>query len=140
MPPPRSGGTILVQMLNMMEAVDVAGLEPLSSAQVHRAVEVMKRAFADRAEHMGDPGFVEVPVPGLTDKAYARQRAADIQSDRTRPARELGAGDPWPYESEETTHFSVIDRDGNAVSNTYTLNYSYGKPTPSPRASGRFRP
>jgi gamma-glutamyltranspeptidase/glutathione hydrolase len=134
MPPPSSGGTILVQMLNMMEAVDVAGLEPLSSAQVHQAVEVMKRAFADRAEHMGDPGFVEVPVPGLTDKTYARQRAADIQSDRTRPARELGAGDPWPYESEETTHFSVIDRDGNAVSNTYTLNYSYGSAVTVPGA------
>ena len=126
MPPPSSGGTILVQMLNMMEAMDMDGLEPLSSRYVHLLAEVMKRAFADRAEHMGDPDFVNVPARGLTDKDYAAGRAADIRPERTIAALELGAGDPWPYESEETTHFSVIDGDGNAVSNTYTLNYSYG--------------
>jgi len=126
MPPPSSGGTVLVQMLNMMEVVDVSALEPLSSRQVHEIVEVMKRAFADRSEHMGDPDFVEVPARGLIDKDYAMARRADIRPDRTTGARELGAGDPWPFESEETTHFSVIDKTGNAVSNTYTLNYSYG--------------
>ena len=126
MPPPSSGGTILVQMLNMMETIDVAALDPLSSRHVHRLAEVMKRAFADRAEFMGDPEFVDVPVSGLTDKQYARLRSGDIRPDRTRLARELGAGDPWPFESEETTHFSVVDGNGNAVSNTYTLNYSYG--------------
>jgi gamma-glutamyltranspeptidase/glutathione hydrolase len=126
MPPPSSGGTILVQMLNMMEAVDMSDLEPLSSRHVHRLAEVMKRAFADRAEHMGDPDFVDVPGRGLINKDYAASRAADIHPERTVAALELGAGDPWPYESEETTHFSVIDGDGNAVSNTYTLNYSYG--------------
>ena len=126
MPPPSSGGTILIQMLNMMEPIDVAGLGVLSSLQVHSIAEVMKRAFADRAEYMGDPGFVEVPVTGLIDKSYARIRRASIHPDSTRPALDLGAGDPWPFESEETTHFSIVDESGNAVSNTYTLNYSYG--------------
>ncbi len=126
MPPPSSGGTILVEMLNMMEPLDVTELELMSSDYVHNVAEVMKRAFADRAEYMGDPDFVEVPARGLTRKSYALQRRADIDPKRTLPALKLGAGDPWPYESEETTHFSVVDADGNAVSNTYTLNYSYG--------------
>jgi gamma-glutamyltranspeptidase/glutathione hydrolase len=126
MPPPSSGGTILIQMLNMMEPRDVAGLGLMSSAYVHNVAEVMKRAFADRAEYMGDPDFVEVPMRGLTRKSYALSRRADIDPARTLPAKKLGAGDPWPFESEETTHFSVVDAQGNAVSNTYTLNYSYG--------------
>ncbi len=126
MPPPSSGGTVLVQMLNMMEPLDVAGLGLGSSRYVHNLAEVMKRAFADRAEYMGDPGFVEVPVRGLTAKPYALARRVSIHEDRTAPARAIGAGDPWPFEAEETTHFSIIDADGNAVSNTYTLNYSYG--------------
>jgi gamma-glutamyltranspeptidase/glutathione hydrolase len=126
MPPPSSGGTILIQMLNMMEPLDVAELGLMSSNYVHNVAEVMKRAFADRAEYMGDPDFVEVPARGLTRKSYALNRRANISQDRTLPARKLGAGDPWPYESEETTHFSIIDSAGNAVSNTYTLNYSYG--------------
>jgi gamma-glutamyltranspeptidase/glutathione hydrolase len=126
MPPPSSGGTILIEMLNMMEPLDVAELGLLSSDQVHNVVEVMKRAFADRAEFMGDPDFVEVPVAGLTSKQYAAQRRSTISQAHTVAASELGAGDPWAHESEETTHFSVIDGQGNAVSNTYTLNYSYG--------------
>ena len=126
MPPPSSGGTILIQMLNMMEPLDVAELGLMSSNYVHNVAEVMKRAFADRAEYMGDPDFVEVPARGLTRKSYALSRRANISQERTLPARKLGAGDPWPYESEETTHFSIIDSAGNAVSNTYTLNYSYG--------------
>ena len=126
MPPPSSGGTILIEMLNMMEPLDVVELGLLSSDQVHNVVEVMKRAFADRSEFMGDPDFVEVPVNGLTSKSYAALRRSTISQAHTVPASELGAGEPWAYESEETTHFSVIDADGNAVSNTYTLNYSYG--------------
>ena len=126
MPPPSSGGTVLIQMLNMMEPLDVAELGLLSSDQIHNVVAAMKRAFADRAEFMGDPAFVDVPVAGLTSKQYAAERRASISQTATVPASELGAGDPWAYESEETTHFSVIDADGNAVSNTYTLNYSYG--------------
>ncbi|XOV89146.1 MAG: gamma-glutamyltransferase [Pseudomonadota bacterium] len=126
MPPPSSGGTVLVQMLNMMEPLDVAALGMLSSGYVHNAAEVMKRAFADRAEFMGDPAFVDVPVKGLTAKAYAMERRASISPDSTIAARDLGAGKPLPFESPETTHFSIVDREGNAVSNTYTLNYSYG--------------
>ncbi len=126
MPPPSSGGTVLVQMLNMMEPLDVASLGMLSSGYVHNVAEVMKRAFADRAEFMGDPAFVDVPVKGLTSKAYAMSRRASISANSTTAARELGAGQPWPYESEETTHFSIVDGMGGAVSNTYTLNYSYG--------------
>ncbi len=126
MPPPSSGGTILVEMLNMMEPLDVAELGLLSSDQVHNVAEVMKRAFADRAEFMGDPEFVDVPVAGLTSKQYAAERRSSISQAHTVAASELGSGDPWTYESEETTHFSVIDAKGNAVSNTYTLNYSYG--------------
>ena len=126
MPPPSSGGTILIEMLNMMEPLDVAELGLLSSDQVHNVVAAMKRAFADRAEFMGDPDFVDVPVAGLTSKQYAAERRTTISQTQTTPADELGAGDPWGYESEETTHFSVVDADGNAVSNTYTLNYSYG--------------
>ncbi len=126
MPPPSSGGSILIQMLNMMEPLDVAELGLLSSDQVHNVAEVMKRAFADRAEFMGDPDFVDVPVRGLTSKQYAAERRSTISQTRTALASDVGAGDPWAYESEETTHFSVIDADGNAVSNTYTLNYSYG--------------
>jgi gamma-glutamyltranspeptidase/glutathione hydrolase len=126
MPPPSSGGTILIEMLNMMEPLDVAELGLLSSDQVHNVAEVMKRAFADRAEFMGDPDFVEVPVAGLTSKEYAAERRSTISQAHTVAASELGAGEPWGYESEETTHFSVVDADGNAVSNTYTLNYSYG--------------
>jgi len=126
MPPPSSGGTILIEMLNMMEPLDVASLGLLSSDYVHNVAEVMKRAFADRAEYMGDPDFVEVPARGLSRKSYAASRRSSISQEHTVPARKLGAGDPWPFESEETTHFAVVDADGNAVSNTYTLNYSYG--------------
>ena len=126
MPPPSSGGTILIEMLNMMEPLNVPELGLLSSDQVHNVAEVMKRAFADRAEFMGDPDFVDVPVAGLTSKPYAAERRSTISQAHTTAAGDLGAGDPWGYESEETTHFSVIDSQGNAVSNTYTLNYSYG--------------
>ena len=126
MPPPSSGGTVLVEMLNMLEPVDVAALGHQSSAYVHRLVEVMKRAFADRAEFMGDPDFSRVPVHGLTSKSYAEQRLADFDSERATPADRLGAGNPTAFESEETTHFSVVDGTGNAVSNTYTLNFGYG--------------
>ncbi len=126
MPPPSSGGTVLLEMLNMLEPVDIAGLGHQSSGYVHQLVEVMKRAFADRAEFMGDPDFSRVPVQGLTSKSYAEQRRADLDPDRATPAEELGAGNPVAFESEETTHFSVVDGMGNAVSNTYTLNFGYG--------------
>jgi gamma-glutamyltranspeptidase/glutathione hydrolase len=88
--------------------------------------EAMKRAYADRSKFLGDPDFVDVPVKGLTSKAYALERMADFDPERAALASEIAPGGPQSYESNETTHFSVVDAAGNAVSNTYTLNFSYG--------------
>ena len=126
MPPPSSGGTVLIEMLNMIEMSDVASFGHQSSGYVHVVAEAMKRAFADRARYMGDPDFGVVPVAGLTSKEYARKRWTDFDGERTRPAHELASVDPFGFESEETTHFSVVDENGSAVSNTYTLNFGYG--------------
>ena len=86
----------------------------------------MKLAYADRAEYLGDPDQVKIPVGGLISKAYAEKLRAQISLTRARPAAEIKPLDPAPYESDQTTHFSIVDSDGNAVSNTYTLNFSYG--------------
>jgi gamma-glutamyltranspeptidase/glutathione hydrolase len=126
MGPPSSGGVILLEMLNMVEPDDLAYLGLNSSDYLHLLAEVMKRAFADRARYMGDADFSPVPFRGLISKAYAEKRRADINPHRTTLASDLGPGDPFPYEAEETTHFSVVDREGNAVANTYTLNGGYG--------------
>ena len=88
-------------------------------------IEAMKRAYADRAVFMGDPDAVKMPVAGLTAKKYAASLRAQI-GERATPSAEIRAGKPADFEGRNTTHFSVIDRDGNAVSNTYTLNFSYG--------------
>ncbi|MGH9462192.1 MAG: gamma-glutamyltransferase [Vicinamibacteria bacterium] len=126
MGPPSSGGIVLVEMLNMLEPEDLASLELNSSDYLHLLAEVMKRAYADRAQYLGDADFTSVPVRGLTSKAYAQSRRSGINPHRTTLASQLGAGDPFPHESDQTTHFSVVDREGNAVSNTYTLNGFYG--------------
>jgi len=126
MPPSSSGGTILIEMLNMVEPMDLAALGHNSSAYLHVLAEVMKRAYADRAQFMGDADFTSVPVRGLTSKAYAERRGRGIDPARATPSGELGAGDPLAFESFETTHFSVMDSEGGAVSNTYTLNAGYG--------------
>lgn len=126
MPPPSSGGAVLIQMLNILEGFDLQKLEANSSDRYHLMAEAMRRAFADRAEYMGDTDFVKVPVPGLIDKAYAATLRATINTERASTSEEVRAGRPAGYESEETTHFTVVDADGNAVSNTYTLNNSYG--------------
>ncbi|WP_349358564.1 gamma-glutamyltransferase [Stappia sp.] len=126
MPPPSSGGVHIVEILNMLEPFDLAEMGAGSAAAMHVMAEAMKRAYADRAQFLGDPDFVDVPVAGLTSKAYAAERMADFDPDRATPSAEIAAGAPAPYESDETTHFSVVDRHGNAVSNTYTLNFSYG--------------
>jgi gamma-glutamyltranspeptidase/glutathione hydrolase len=96
------------------------------AATVHLLAEAMKLAYADRSRHLGDPDFWPVPVAGLTAKSYAEALRATIDPERARPADEIEPGDPAPYESRETTHFSVMDRWGNAVANTYTLNFGYG--------------
>src|SRR4051812_14452334 len=126
MPPPSSGGAVLIQMLNILEGFDLQKLEASSSDRYHLMAEAMRRAFADRAEYMGDSDFVKVPVPGLIDKAYAATLRATINPMRASTSAEVRAGRPAGYESDETTHFTVVDAEGNAVSNTYTLNNSYG--------------
>jgi len=126
MPPPSSGGAVLIQMLNILEGFDLQKLDVSSSDRYHLMAEAMRRAFADRAEYMGDSDFVKVPVPGLIDKAYAATLRATINTERASTSEEIRAGRPAGYESEQTTHFTVVDAAGNAVSNTYTLNNSYG--------------
>ena len=126
MPPPSSGGAVLIQMLNILEGFDLQKLEANSSDRYHLMAESMRRAFADRAEYMGDTDFVKVPVAGLIDKSYATTLRATINTDRASTSAEVRAGRPAGYESDDTTHFTVVDAEGNAVSNTYTLNNSYG--------------
>jgi len=126
MPPPSSGGVALVEMLNMLEAYDLASMKWHSAQYLHTLVEVMRRAFADRAQFLGDADFVKVPLAALTDPRYAAERRRSIDPNRASSSRETGAGDPVPYESPETTHFTIVDDEGNVVSNTYTLNDSYG--------------
>jgi len=126
MPPPSSGGAVLIEMLNILEGFDLQKMEANSSDRYHLMAEAMRRAFADRAEYMGDSDFVKVPVQGLIDKAYATTLRASIDTDRASTSAEVRAGRPAGYESDETTHFTVVDSQGNAVSNTYTLNNSYG--------------
>lgn len=126
MPPPSSGGVHLVQMLNLLEPYDLAALGANSPAAIHLLAEVMKLAFADRAEFLGDPDFVKVPVKGLTSRRYADALRKGIDRMRARSAAEIRPGPAPAFESDHTTHFSVADRHGNAVANTYTLNFFYG--------------
>lgn len=126
MPPPSSGGIHIVQILNLLERWPIGELGHNSAEAIHLMAEAMKLAYADRSEHLGDPGFWRVPMQGLTSKAYAAELAQSIDSKRARSAEEIGPADPMPFESNETTHFSVMDSRGNVVSNTYTLNFSYG--------------
>jgi gamma-glutamyltranspeptidase/glutathione hydrolase len=126
MPPPSSGGAVLIEMLNILEGYDLNKLDSASSERYHLMTEAMRRAFADRAEFMGDTDFVKVPIAGLIDKSYAAKLRATINPERASMSVEIGAGQPAGYESEETTHFTVVDAEGNAVANTYTLNNFYG--------------
>ncbi len=123
MPPPSSGGVVLIQMLNMLEGFKLRRNDP---ASMHLVIETMKRAYADRAQHLGDPDFTRVPVAGLTSRKYAASLRETIDRERAKPSSEIRPGDPAAYEGDNTTHYSVVDRFGNAVSNTYTLNLSYG--------------
>ena len=126
MPPPSSGGVHVIELLNILEGYPLARQGANSAASIHDMAEAMKLAYADRAEYLGDPAVVDVPVKGLTSKAYAAKLRDMIEPGRARPASEIKAVDPMPYESDQTTHFSVVDAEGNAVANTYTLNFSYG--------------
>ena len=126
MPPPSSGGVHLIQILNVLEGFDLAAMGPGSAAAIHTLAEAMKPAYADRAAWLGDPERVRVPVRGLTSKRYAAGQRAAIDPERARRAEDVRAGDPLPHEADQTTHFSIVDGQGNAVANTYTLNFSYG--------------
>ena len=126
MPPPSSGGVHLIELLNVLEHFPIRETGPQTASTIHVMTEAMKLAFADRAEWLADPDFVKIPLSGLLSKKYAARLAAEISTERARPSAEIRHVDPAPYESDQTTHFSVVDREGNAVANTYTLNFSYG--------------
>ena len=140
MPPPSSGGLILLQMLGMLEARDVKALGQNTAAKYHLFTEVMRRAFRDRAEYLGDPDFVKIPVAELLEPAYLQRRMRDFDPQHATPSEKIEPGlgplklaansggprTPFAGESTETTHFSVVDAAGNAVANTYTLNGNFG--------------
>nr|WP_245411936.1 gamma-glutamyltransferase [Methylocella silvestris] len=126
MPPPSSGGLHVIELLNILESFPLADLGPDSAATIHLFAEGMKLVYADRARYLGDPDQVSIPLQALLSKAYAARLRSEISTQRARPANEIAPVDPTPYESDQTTHFSIVDAEGNAVSNTYTLNFSYG--------------
>lgn len=126
MPPTSSGGIHIAQMLNVLEHYPVKENGFGSASNLHLLSETMKLAYADRSEYLGDPDHFEVPIKGLTSKVYAKELTTKISLNKATPSSQIKPGNPAPYESPDTTHFSVMDKHGNAVSNTYTLNFSYG--------------
>lgn len=126
MPPPSSGGIHIVQILNILENFDLAKMGFGSADSMQVMAEAEKYAYADRSEYLGDPDFVKVPWQALTSKAYAKSLAEQIDVAKARPSSEIKPGKLAPYESNQTTHFSVVDKDGNAVAVTYTLNTTFG--------------
>ncbi len=125
MPLPSSGGIVLVETLNILEGFPLEQMKQGTLASLHVLIEAMKRAYADRAHYLGDPAFVSAPVATLITKDYAARQRASIDLDHTTPWADAVSAAP-PREGSNTTHFSVVDSFGNAVSNTYTLNFSYG--------------
>ena len=126
MPPSSSGGILLLQMLAMLERFPLDQIARDPVAWPHLFTEVARRAYADRAVHLGDPAFATVPEHGLLDPRYIEARAATISLERATPSDSVAAGDAGRYESDQTTHLDVIDRAGNAVALTTTLNDSFG--------------
>ena len=125
-PPPSSGGAGVIQMLNMLEGTPYAAGGAGSASSIHYVTEVMRRFFADRAEYFGDADFADVPIEKLTGKQYAADRRSTIRPERVTPSEDVQPGRPLGYESPETTHYSIVDAEGNAVAVTYTLNGLYG--------------
>ncbi len=132
MPPPSSGGVALVEMLNILETFELGGYDPVGPETTHIMIEAMRQGYLDRATHLGDPDFVEVPVQWLTSKDYAAEKAALISAGEVRSSEELGAAILTPPESPETTHYSVVDAAGNVVSTTYTLEQGFGSKAMAP--------
>jgi gamma-glutamyltranspeptidase/glutathione hydrolase len=126
MPPPSSGGIHIIEMLKVLEQFPIDKLGHNSADTLHLMAETMKYAYADRSEYLGDPDFVSVPMKQLISPEYAKNIASKISINKTTPSSEIKPGKLAPYESDQTTHFSIIDKWGNAVANTYTLNFSYG--------------
>jgi len=124
--PPSSGGVHFLQMLNILEPYPLESYGHNSAAYLHRVIESMKLAYADRSRYMGDPDQTVIPTEALISKEYAAERRKLIDADRAKTAEEVGPGNPVPAESPDTTHYSVADAEGNVVANTYTLNFSFG--------------
>ena len=126
MPAPSSGGTHVIQMLNILENFPLAKMGPESADTLHIMAEAMKFSYADRSKYLGDPDFVEVPTEILVSKKYASDIAAKISMERALTSDEIAPGQLSIYESDETTHYSVVDDEGNMVGNTYTLMFTFG--------------
>jgi len=125
MPPSSSGGVLIIQILNMLESFDLKRMQWGSADYIHLLIEAERRAYADRAEHLGDIDFYDVPLKKLMDKDYAKTRFASFNQNQASDSNDIGPG-AWPKESPDTTHFSVADSEGNLVAITTTLNFSYG--------------
>ncbi|MBM3738614.1 MAG: gamma-glutamyltransferase [Acidobacteria bacterium] len=132
-PPPSSGGLGLLQMCGVLEGSGYEKAGAGSAAAIHFLAEAMRRYYADRSEHLADPGFFKVPVRGLLDPRYVSGVRQSIDPDRATPSSEIKAGKPGDYESADTTHFSIVDAQGNAVALTYTINGGYGNGVTVPR-------
>lgn len=126
MPPPSSGGVHIVQMLNTLEQFPIDKMGHNTADTIHVMSESMRRAYADRSHYLGDPDFVNIPLKSLTSKAYGKELAGQIDMAKASLSSDISPTQKLPFESNETTHYSVVDKYGNAVSNTYTLNFSYG--------------
>lgn len=126
MPPPSSGGVHLVEMLNVLDGFALKEMQHNSAAYLHVLAETMKYAYADRSKYLGDPDFFQVPVAALTSPEYARTLRGLIDLKHATPSVKIAPATGFPAESTQTTHYSVVDRDGNMVANTYTLNFSFG--------------
>lgn len=126
MPLPSSGGIHIIQILNAMEHLPIKESGVNSAKTISLMAETMKRAYADRSEYLGDSDFVDVPIQELTSKEYAKAIADEVLKGEITPAQEIKPGDLAPYESDQTTHYSVVDKEGNAVAVTYTLNLNFG--------------
>jgi gamma-glutamyltranspeptidase/glutathione hydrolase len=126
MSPPSSGGAHIIQILNILEPYPIGNLGHNSARTIHLMAEAMAHAYADRSKYLGDSDFVEVPLKGITSKKYADEIRAQIDPSFASISQNILPGDPVALESDETTHFSIVDKFGNAVANTYTINFSYG--------------
>lgn len=125
-PPPSSGGIHIIQMLNILESFDLKSMGHNSAAYLHLLTESMKLAYADRSQYLADPDFYDTPTQKLIDKEYASKQRARINLNKATAAADIAPGRDLPNESFDTTHYTVADKDGNVVSNTYTLNFSFG--------------